>query len=139
MIMCIVSDSLRPCGLRSPSLLCSWHSPGNNTGVGCHFLLWGIPLTRDLNCVSFISCIGRWVLYHECHLGSLGFPRDSFCRVDFFFSFLPLYEPYSPICSHVLQFILLLKLSIFDNKTWFLGQSASSPCARWPGRGGQAH
>ena len=21
-------------------------------------------------CVSYVSCIGRWVLYHQCHLGS---------------------------------------------------------------------
>ena len=26
---------------------------------------------RDQTHISYISCIGRWVLYHECHLGSL--------------------------------------------------------------------
>ena len=26
---------------------------------------------RDQTRVSYASCIGRWVLYHECHLGSL--------------------------------------------------------------------
>ena len=26
---------------------------------------------KDQNCVSYVSCIGRWVLYHQCHLGSL--------------------------------------------------------------------
>ena len=25
---------------------------------------------RDRTCVSWVFCIGRWVLYHECHLGS---------------------------------------------------------------------
>ena len=25
---------------------------------------------RDLTCVSYITCIGRQVLYHWCHLGS---------------------------------------------------------------------
>ena len=29
-------------GLYPASLLCPWDSPGNNTGVGCHFLLQGI-------------------------------------------------------------------------------------------------
>ena len=24
--------------------------------------------TRDQTCVSYVSCIGRWVLYHWCHL-----------------------------------------------------------------------
>ena len=25
---------------------------------------------RDQTCFSCISCIGRWILYHECHLGN---------------------------------------------------------------------
>ena len=25
---------------------------------------------RDQTRVSYVSCIGRWVLYHYCHLGS---------------------------------------------------------------------
>ena len=32
-------DSLRPQGLWPARLLCTWDSPGKNTGVGCHFLL----------------------------------------------------------------------------------------------------
>ena len=30
-------------------LLCPWNFPGNNTGVGCHFLLQGIFLTQESN------------------------------------------------------------------------------------------
>ena len=30
-------------------LLCSWDSPGNNTGVGCHALLQGISPTQGSN------------------------------------------------------------------------------------------
>ena len=30
----------------TPWLLWPWHSPGKNTGVGCHFLLRGIFLTQ---------------------------------------------------------------------------------------------
>ena len=30
-------------------LLCSWNSPGNSTGVGSCFLLWGILLTQGSN------------------------------------------------------------------------------------------
>ena len=41
--------------------------PGKNTGVGCHALLQGIFQTQGSNPVSWI---GRWVLYHLCHLGS---------------------------------------------------------------------
>ena len=35
----VVSDYLRPYRLQPAWLLCSWASPGNNTRVGCHFLL----------------------------------------------------------------------------------------------------
>ena len=42
----VVSDSCDPWTVRR---LCPWNSPGNNTGVGCHFLLQGIFLTQGLN------------------------------------------------------------------------------------------
>ena len=35
----VVSNSLRPHGLQHTRLLCPWDSPGENSGVGCHFLL----------------------------------------------------------------------------------------------------
>ena len=31
----------------------------------------GSPWPRGRTCVSYVSCIGRQVLYHWCHLGSL--------------------------------------------------------------------
>ena len=40
---------LRPHGLQPTRLLCSWNSPGKNTGVGCHILLQEIFLTQGLN------------------------------------------------------------------------------------------
>ena len=45
----VVSDSLWPHGLRPARLLCLWHSPGKNTGVGCYALLQGIFPTLGLN------------------------------------------------------------------------------------------
>ena len=30
----------------------------------------GFSKPRDGTCVSYVSCIGRWVLYHWHHLGS---------------------------------------------------------------------
>ena len=36
-----MSDSLQSHGLQHTRLLCPWDSPGENTGVGCHFLLQG--------------------------------------------------------------------------------------------------
>ena len=35
----VVSDPVRPHGLQPTRLLCSWNSPGRNTGVGCRFFL----------------------------------------------------------------------------------------------------
>ena len=53
--------------------LCPWDSPSKNTGVGCHALLQRIFPTQGWNQVSYVSCIGRWVLYHwvtwESHKG----------------------------------------------------------------------
>ena len=30
----------------------------------------GSSQLRDQTCVSYVSCIGRWVLYHQHHLGN---------------------------------------------------------------------
>ena len=58
----VVSYSLQPHGLQPSRLLCPWDCPGNNTGVGCHFLLQGIFLTKESNpCLIQVSCIvGRF-------------------------------------------------------------------------------
>ena len=53
--------TLRPRGLEPARLLCPWHSPGGNTGVGCHFLLQGIFPTQGSN-PHLLHC--RWILYH---------------------------------------------------------------------------
>ena len=74
----VVSDSVRPCGLWPAGLFCPRDSPGKNTGVGCHTLLPGIFPTQDWTCVSYISCIGRCVLYHQYHLGK-AYSRSIFC------------------------------------------------------------
>ena len=42
----VVYNSLPPHGLKSARFLCLWDFPGKNTGVDCHFLLWGIFLTQ---------------------------------------------------------------------------------------------
>ena len=42
----VVSHSLGPHSPHSTRLLCPWNFPGNNTGVGSHFLLQGIFPTQ---------------------------------------------------------------------------------------------
>ena len=49
-------------------LLCTWNSPGQNTGVACHALLQGSSQPRDRTQV-YPHC--RWVIYHLSHQGSL--------------------------------------------------------------------
>ena len=56
------------CDPIDPRLLCPQYSPGRNTRVGCHGLLRGASWPRDRTCVSYVSCISRWILYHYCHL-----------------------------------------------------------------------
>ena len=62
--------TLRLYGLQPTNLLCLQDSPGKNTGVGCDTLLQQIFPTQGCSCVSYVSCTGRWVLYHQCHLRS---------------------------------------------------------------------
>ena len=45
----VASNSLQTHKLESTRLLCPWNFPGKNTGVGCHFLLHRLFLTRGLN------------------------------------------------------------------------------------------
>ena len=51
-------------------LLCPWDFQGNNTGVGCHFLLQGIFPTQGSN-PGLSHC--RQTLYRLSHQGSPGY------------------------------------------------------------------
>ena len=66
----VASNSLQPHGLWPSRLLCPLNLPGNNTGVGCHFLLQGIFLTQGSNLSLF--CLLHWQVdsFPLCHLGS---------------------------------------------------------------------
>ena len=57
-----MSDSLRP--QRATKLLCSWNSPGKDTGVDSHCLLQGIFSIQGLNprLLCLLHC--RQIFYH---------------------------------------------------------------------------
>ena len=57
-------------------LLCSWNSPGKNTGAGSHSLLQEVFPTQGSN-PALLHC--RWILYHLNHQGVLDywFPKDT--------------------------------------------------------------
>ena len=63
----VVPDSLRPPGLQPTRLLRPWDFPGNDTGVGCHFLLQGIFSTQGSN-PDLLHC--RQILYRLSYKGS---------------------------------------------------------------------
>ena len=42
-------------------------------------------------CVSYISCIGRWILYHQRHLGSLDEEEETYF-LYFFFKWFTLHQ-----------------------------------------------
>ena len=65
----VVSDSLGPHGLYPARLLCPWDFPGKNAGVGCHFLLQGIFLTR-VKPVSLVSSTLAGIFLPLSHQGN---------------------------------------------------------------------
>ena len=71
------SQTLRHCGLQPARPLCPWDSPGKNTAVGCRASTRDLP-DPGVKPTSHVSCIGRWVLYHQHHL------RSSYVYVHIF-------------------------------------------------------
>ena len=63
----VVSDSETPWTVAHQAPLCLWDFPGENTGVGCHFLLQGIFLTQKSN-HGLLHC--RQILYQVNLQGS---------------------------------------------------------------------
>ena len=84
------AQSLQSCLTLQPMdcptrLLCSWDSPGKNTGVGCYALLQGIFPTQELN--TFLWCLlyCRHILYPVSHLRSPSQTWEfKYCLIPFF-------------------------------------------------------
>ena len=68
-----LSNTLQPHGLQPTRLLHLWDFPGKTTGVGCHFLLQGIFLTKGLN-PGLPHC--RQMLHSGSHQGCPGVPAQ---------------------------------------------------------------
>ena len=53
------------------------NSPGKNTGGGYHTFFQEVFPTQGYQIlISYVSCIDRWVLYHQCYLGSPDWYED---------------------------------------------------------------
>ena len=68
-----MSDSMQLYGLQPVRLLCSWDSPGKNTGLGCHAILQGIFLIQESN--PCFLCLLHWQA-GSLPLAPLGKPMD---------------------------------------------------------------
>ena len=73
-----VSSSLWPHGLQPARLLCSWDSPGKNTISGLPFPPLGYLPDPGRPCLSWVSCIGRQILYHW----ATGIPHNQVAQVN---------------------------------------------------------
>ena len=67
----VLSNFVRPSGLRPANLFCPWNHPDRNTGVGCHVLLQGIFPIQYMNSCLLCPYIGRGIL----QLGLFGVRR----------------------------------------------------------------
>ena len=74
----VASNSLQPPGLWPSRLFCPWDFSGKNTGVGCHFLLWGIIMTQESN-----LCLLH-LLYWQADSLPLAPPQRGWGWVSFF-------------------------------------------------------
>ena len=80
--MCMYAKSLQsrptlcnPMDCSPPELLCPWNSPGQNTGVDCHFIIKGIFLTQRLKNMGPLCLLHRQV--GSLQLAPPGKPSDS--------------------------------------------------------------
>ena len=101
-----MSESLQVCGLQPTRLLCPWDFPGQDTGLGCHFLLQRIFPTQGSNL---------------CLLHLLCWQGDSFTTVPPYFSIdepsfikpLTCYWTYRPLLIILPLYLLLQEASQF--------------------------
>ena len=84
----VMSDSLQPCGLQAVRLHCPWDFPGNNTGVGCHFLLQEIFLIHGSNpclpCRQTDALLMAIKMAFPGHKNVIFFLGPLFCSTDLF-------------------------------------------------------
>ena len=95
-----MSDSVRPHRRQPTRLPCPWHSPGNNTGVDCHFPLQCVKMksewevaqscpTPSMDCSPPGSSIHGILQARVLEWGATAFSIKGVCRcVDLFLGFL---------------------------------------------------
>ena len=75
----VVSESFWYHGLWLARLLCPWGSQARMLEWVAMPFSRGSSPPRDRTHISWVSCIGRRILYHQCHLGS---PQRSWMQAE---------------------------------------------------------
>ena len=114
-----MSNSFRPHGLQPTRLFYPWDFPGQNTGVGCHFLLQAIFLTQGSN---HVSCISRQILYQWPPGKSLDFLQSEtslscVTLTTYFFKKLPQKHCLYQVLP-ILLFSTVIQIDIFPEAYW---------------------
>ena len=89
-----MSDSVRPHRQKTTRLLCPWDSPGQNTGVGCHFLLQCMKVKSESEVVQ--SCL---TLHDPMDSSQQAPPSMGFSRQEYW-SGVPLPSPDTWLVDH---------------------------------------
>ena len=86
-------------GLQATRLLCPWHSPDKNNGIGCHALLQGISLTQGWN--TCLLCLLYWQ-EDPLSLEPPGKPQDgSPVTLSSSFQFSSVSQSCLTLCDHM--------------------------------------
>src|SRR5574337_966976 len=73
-----MSDSVRPHRWQPTRLPCPWDSPGENTGVGCHFLLQCMKVKSESEVAqSFLTLATPWSAAYQAP-PSMGFSKQEY-------------------------------------------------------------
>ena len=73
-----MSDSVRPHRRQPTRLPCPWDSPGENTGVGCHFLLQCMKVKSESELLSRVRLLATsWTAAYQAP-PSMGFSRQQY-------------------------------------------------------------
>ena len=74
----VVSDSVRPHRWQPTRVPRPWDSPGNNTGVGCHFLLQCMKVKSEVKSLSCVRLLATpWTAACQAP-PSIGFSRQEY-------------------------------------------------------------
>ena len=112
-----MSNSYDPMDCSLPGSSVHGHSPGRNTGVGCHALLHGIFPTQGSN-PGLPHC--RWILYCLSHHGS---PRILECVAD----------PFSRGCSQPWNWTRVFCIAGGFFTSWATREALINPCIYFKG------